>query len=597
MAMLPAVLVFGASVAYAKPGDFDPSFGTGGVTINQLSPAPKPNSVGADVAPAPEGKVVVAGEIADLEGRGAVGVARYLANGQLDPTFGSGGAVIYQFGEGGAKAASVAYYSGLAVMPDGRIVLAGFASDKEGNRQTLVARLKASGELDTTFAGGKVIKQFGEGEKPSSELFGLLLQPDGRVVVTGGCSCGAEGRREFLAERLTATGEADGTFGTAGVFKSQVGLSAKSTSVGADVISVAGEYVFSVQATDTETSYGFAVLKLTAKGELNLGFGSGGKTLKQPSQHPGFSTAPYRVVAQSDGKLVLGGAAPFDEPLHPALALMRFTASGELDPTFGTGGTTLTQLSSAASPTSLGVGLVVQHDDRLVLPGLAVVDSKSDSIPTVARYTANGALDPTFAENGVLQRQLGTGETPTSALIGGAIDPAGRLLVAGGAGASTSAYSLLVGRIVLEEPPPPPPPPAAPPGVQTPIPPGNTLVTPAIAGIEIGGLTLTMDSHGNVTLKLSSKVAESGIVTLKSLASFKASAKAAPLVLGSAKFNLLAGPVQRVKVHLSKRAQALVRRLGNLRAKVTMLATAGSQSRTTTARVTIRSAKRAAKHH
>jgi uncharacterized delta-60 repeat protein len=591
VALALMTLALGANGAYAAaPGEFDPTFGTAGVSINQFSPAEKPVSIGIAVAAAPEGKIVVTGQVHDILGNTAVGVARYLSNGQLDPSFGAGGVVIHQFGEAEAPElpSSSPYYSGLAVMPDGRIVIAGFANDKVGKAQTLVARFKANGELDPTFAGGKVIRQLGLGATPESQFYGLALQPDGSVVLAGAGSDPA-GRSQFVAERLTPLGEADGTFATAGVFRAQLGISAKAVSVGSDVISVAGgEYVFSVEASDTESSYGFEILKLTAKGVLNAGFGSGGKTFVQPSQHGSTSEAPLRVVEQSTGKFVLAGTAPFDETSYLAFALVRFTASGQLDPTFGNGGTTLNELSSAANPLAEGIGLVVQHDDRLVLPGVAIVNSTlGTGTLTVARYTADGALDPTFASNGVLQRQLGTGETPSTELIGGAIDAAGRLLMTGGAAPDAKAYSWFVGRIILEEPAPAPASP--PPSSATPAP----APAPAAFALALTGSTLLMDTHGNLTLRLSANRAASGTVTLTSLSVFPNATpkhKKGKLKLGSATFTLMAGQVRRVKVHLSKRAQSLIRHLGRLRATAAMTATGGGQLKTITATVTIKPA-------
>jgi uncharacterized delta-60 repeat protein len=599
------------SVAYSAPGAFDPAFGVGGLTVNQFSSAVSPASISADVAAAPGGKIVAAGQINDSAGHPEVGVARYLPNGQLDTSFGAGGAFVFQPGLG-ASPSSYALYSALAVMPDGRIVLAGTATDSEGRQGAFVARLTASGALDPTFAGGYVAEQLSDKAAPTpfSEFLGLALQPDGKVVVTGERT-DAAGKNEFIAERFNTNGSLDGSFATGGVFVQQLGTGSGSSpstpdSLGTDVIlEPNGELVFSAQASDSSTSYAFAVLKLTSGGQPDLGFGSGGLTVYQPSAFPSAQTIPVRVVRQSSGKLVLGGAASFTGE-HPAFALARFTAAGALDPTFGTGGATLTQLSSAATPLSEGIGLVVQANDRLVLPGLVVVDAKSDSIFTVARYTPDGALDPTFATNGVFQSQLGSGSTPNSDAVGAAISPDGQLLVSGAEGTSSSTAAWLVGRITLEEPSMPIEQPAGhvPPSVS---PLGAAPGPPfSFAGVTLASSALTMDAHGNITLSLSSAVTTSGTATLTGRSASTASTaakrkrrkkvKSIPLRLGGSAFTLLAGQMGEVKVHLSKSAQALVRASGRLGATVTLSATAGGQSKTTSAPVTIKASK-APIHH
>ena len=89
----------------------------------------------------PNGRIVVAG------GGGPASsfcvVRLRAANGTLDPTFGSGGKRTIDFGgddEG---------VYGAALQPDGKIVLAG-----DSHLTPAVARLKANGSLDSTFATG-----------------------------------------------------------------------------------------------------------------------------------------------------------------------------------------------------------------------------------------------------------------------------------------------------------------------------------------------------------------------------------------------------------------------------------------------------------
>jgi uncharacterized delta-60 repeat protein len=352
-----AIALTTAGTAAAFPGQFDPAFGTDGAMINQFSSAPSPLSIGVDVAPAPEGKVVACGEIADPEGHIALGVVRYLADGALDPSFGTGGVVIMQLGlEGeveGKKTTpeSACLYSGLAVLPDGRIEMAGAATDKERNFTTLVVRLKANGELDPTFAGGFLRQQLGNTEfaKPVSEFFGLAVQPDGKTVLAG-FGTDKEGRKEFVAERLTSGGVPDPGFGKAGVFRQQFGkFVTEPRSAATDVIvQPSGQLVFSGQANLAEEGFGFALVALTSAGKLNPGFGTtGGVTVTQPGVDPTGESTAYRLVEQSSGRFVLGGIAPFDEAGDLGYAVAGFTASGQVDPSFGTGGATLTPLSTA----------------------------------------------------------------------------------------------------------------------------------------------------------------------------------------------------------------------------------------------------------
>src|SRR5262249_33105391 len=88
---------------------------------------------------------------------------RLLAAGALDPGFGAGGQVLADFGR------EVYPSSGLAVQPDGKIVVAAtvqsdpFAGVIAGrsNLDILLARYNADGTLDPTFGdGGRVVSDF-----------------------------------------------------------------------------------------------------------------------------------------------------------------------------------------------------------------------------------------------------------------------------------------------------------------------------------------------------------------------------------------------------------------------------------------------------
>ena len=107
---------------------------------------------------------------------GSFAIARYNPNGSLDSTFGSGGKVATTFSKMSGMAA------GLALQPDGKIVVAGWAG---GDRR--IVRYNAGGSLDTTFGpnrNGIVITDLGKGDQCSS----IAIQPDGKIVVAGGGS-------------------------------------------------------------------------------------------------------------------------------------------------------------------------------------------------------------------------------------------------------------------------------------------------------------------------------------------------------------------------------------------------------------------------
>ncbi|MFF3648419.1 calcium-binding protein [Streptomyces sp. NPDC002181] len=154
---------------YLPNGSLDPSFsGDGMVTANFGG-----TEFGNAVAVQPDGKIVAAGS-------GAVGVAllRYNADGSPDGGFGTAGRTSVHFpGDGGGANA-------LALQPNGKIVIAGQADDpnsQEANDFGL-ARFNTNGTVDTGFGGdGFVVTGFQDWD----EARGVLVQPDGKIVAAG----------------------------------------------------------------------------------------------------------------------------------------------------------------------------------------------------------------------------------------------------------------------------------------------------------------------------------------------------------------------------------------------------------------------------
>ncbi|HEU4355713.1 MAG TPA: delta-60 repeat domain-containing protein [Actinomycetota bacterium] len=129
------------------------------------------------VALQPSGRIVVGGDY-DIFARG---LARFTARGRLDDTFGGDGVVQTQVGSGEQAVA------GLAIQPNGRIVAAGYYGPHEGGTTEVfhiaVTRHLRNGKLDDSWSGnGKVVTSFAGG----AYARGVALQPDGKVVVAGG---------------------------------------------------------------------------------------------------------------------------------------------------------------------------------------------------------------------------------------------------------------------------------------------------------------------------------------------------------------------------------------------------------------------------
>ena len=181
-----------AVVRYTADGVLDTSFGSGGIVLTAVGTS---EDSATCVAVQGDGKIVVGGD-SWATGGGNFGLVRYLADGTLDPAFGTGGIVTTSLSAGSDHAA------GLTLQGDGKIVLVGYATS--GSRQVFgVARYTDTGALDTSFGGGtgKVTTSMGS---TSNNATGVAVQADGRIVVAGSVS--SSNAYDFALVRYTSTG-------------------------------------------------------------------------------------------------------------------------------------------------------------------------------------------------------------------------------------------------------------------------------------------------------------------------------------------------------------------------------------------------------
>src|ERR1041384_6648927 len=101
------------------------------------------------------------------------------------------------------------------------------------------------------------------------------------------------------------------------------------------------------------------------------------------------------------------------------------TTAGNLDPTFGTGGTVRTDFAGNIDEAN---AVAIQPNGQIIAAGSSFSNSKAVEYFIVARYNANGSLDKRFGKNGKITTDFFRNVDSISAI---AIQPDGRILVAG----------------------------------------------------------------------------------------------------------------------------------------------------------------------
>jgi uncharacterized delta-60 repeat protein len=358
-----------AVTAQAAPGDLDPTFDVDGKVVTDVG-----GGRASAVAIQPDGKLVAAGS-----GSGHFAIARYRANGSLDPTFGLGGKVITQVG-GIFDAASA-----VAIQTDGKVVAAGGTAPGGFCCQFALMRLNSDGSLDATFGnGGTVTTPFGGISTASA----LAIQADGKIVAAG--SKFDPFGSGFALARYNSDGSLDSTFDGDG--KVVTGFSGASDRAAAVSIQADGKIV---AAGAGGPANDFVLARYQPDGSLDPTFGSGGKV---STDFGGFDAANAATL-QPDGKIVAAGIGGF----FSRFALARYESDGSLDAGFGSGGKVTT--SFAGENIESANGVAIQQNDKIVAAGRAFI--QFDSSFALARYNADGSLDSTFGSGGKITTDFG----------------------------------------------------------------------------------------------------------------------------------------------------------------------------------------------
>src|SRR5262249_53732517 len=109
----------------------------------------------------------------------------------------------------------------MTLQNDGTIVLGGFSGTSTSVYDFSLARYNTNGSLDTTFNGtGKRTYSVG----PNAEqMYGMLVQSDGKLVVAGGAVLAGNGGGDFALARFNSDASLDMSFGTTGVTTADLG--------------------------------------------------------------------------------------------------------------------------------------------------------------------------------------------------------------------------------------------------------------------------------------------------------------------------------------------------------------------------------------
>jgi uncharacterized delta-60 repeat protein len=336
-----------------------------------------------------------------------IALARYDPNGQLDPSFsGDGLQITNVLGDDRAQA--------VAIDPQGRIVIAGVQNGDFDNLPTagdlLVARYLPNGTLDGAFGGGDGIATVNFTNQ-FEEANAVTIDSQGRIVAAG--TGFIMGDRAFVAARFTPAGLPDNSFSVDGKQFIQFGAF-KDSDIAHGVVTDSQNRVVLVGASFDESpiNWNFAVARLTQGGELDPGFGAGGK-VEAIFNDPVENDYARDVVIDPAGNLIVAT----EREQQAAVGLAKLSGvNGALVGGFGNGGIAVSNVFA----TPRGVGLDAS--------GRVLVGAGKTERLVAVRFAPGGIPDSSFGGDGEGEAVIG------SPLFNGgmAVDTADRPIVSGG---------------------------------------------------------------------------------------------------------------------------------------------------------------------
>ncbi len=372
---------------FAQAGNLDVSFGNGGIVKQDITGN---NDYGFASAIQADGKILVAGfgNIDTLTYNDFV-VLRYQTNGNLDSSFGINGLVKTDLSGGQDDQAM-----SICLQTDGKIVVAG-KSLISNAYDFSIARYLTNGTLDSTFdSDGKVTTDLGGINDYGASV---KIQADGKIVLTGFSN--AAGINRLATVRYLSHGSLDQTFDTDGIVYTQVGdvyIDGQSMAIQAD-----GKIVACATTKFPGNEYDVLLVRYNSDGSLDQNFDNDGIVTTDVCYHDNA----YALAIQNDGKIIVAGSSydTVNITMGKNVMLMRYLPNGSVDSSFGNQGKVFTEVSNQAD---FANGVAIQSNGKILIVGRSA-DGVSEFSIILVRYLSDGNLDNSFGSGGTVTTNLG----------------------------------------------------------------------------------------------------------------------------------------------------------------------------------------------
>jgi uncharacterized delta-60 repeat protein len=368
---------------YNVNGTVDTGFGTGGSVVRDVFTGQF--DVLSNILIQPDGKILALGSTAGFGRDADVALMRFNANGTSDTTFSGDGRLSLGLG-GDDRGVDIALRS------DGDVLIT--ATSTAAGHANVLVRFNCDGTFDSGLDGdGSLYHTFGTQ---------IAVLSDNRVIIANQERDPAPGTEELpvVVRRLNTNGSVDTSYGVGGIAKIGFGGSEELGVV--DLTLVGGKaLVLADLDSDAAGSVPFvSLIRLNTNGSPDASFGGGDGKAFYDTRGEAESDHPRAFAVDGQGRIVVVTSAERRLPEGSTFAfeqdfsMLRITASGDRDASFGDNGRVWTDFNQPVDPdeqsVERSVDVAIGPDGRIVQVG------RLETLPGygVARYLSDANVTP-----------------------------------------------------------------------------------------------------------------------------------------------------------------------------------------------------------
>lgn len=369
----------------------------------------------------PDGKTIVVGRTYVLDNFTVTDtrlfVIRLNEDGSFDTTFSNDGLVTI--------AEDFININDAILQPDGKILIVGGQvrgfGTQANDENMLMIRLNPDGSKDNSF-GNRGVVELGT-PQTRERIVSVALQSDGKIVAALQTQVGGVSQQMAVA-RFNSNGVLDTSYGTQGIAAANLGFDFVTAT---DVHVTPSNEALLLGRTFSNDFIGLLV-KFDSAGNPVTDFGTAG--LVTVTFPPDDDISGVDSIAMQGDKILVGGIT-FHPPTQNVVAINRYHADGTLDTTFGDQGSAVLDVPdiNGERVSTFSGNLIVQQDMRILFGTDAAVGSAGVGI--LGRFTADGQLDTTFGTGGVTVSFLANPGLDASDFSNLALTPDGNIIAAG----------------------------------------------------------------------------------------------------------------------------------------------------------------------